>query len=91
MNWEKAFAARVGVTIHRPWGENFLWGYSDVRKYLAGREVAVEPASIEGLMNFSRVGRPLRALARAYVRWLPKFLLGTGFNPWVAALIKKAY
>ena len=91
MNWEKTFAARTGVTIHRPWGENFLWGYSDVRQYLAGREVAVEPASIEGLMNFSRVGRPLRALARAYVRWLPKSLLGTGFNPWVAALIKKAY
>src|SRR5205807_3832455 len=28
MNWEKTFAARTGVTIHRPWGENFLWGYS---------------------------------------------------------------
>jgi SAM-dependent methyltransferase len=91
MKWEKAFAARVGVTIHRPWGENFLWGYSDVRQYLVGRDVAVEPLSVEGLMNFSRVTWPLRALARAYVRWLPKSLLGTGFNPWIAALIKKAY
>jgi hypothetical protein len=60
----------------------------------------VEPVSIEGLMNFSaryelfagrHVARPLRALVRAYVRWLPKPLLGTGFNPWVAALIKKDY
>jgi SAM-dependent methyltransferase len=90
MNWEKAFAAWMGVTVHRPWGENFLWGYSDIQQYLAGREVSVEPLSIEGLMNFSRVSGPLRALARAYVRWLPKSMLGTGFNPWVAALIKKA-
>ncbi len=90
MNWEKAFAARMGVTIHRPWGENFLWGYSDVRQYLAGGVVAVEPLSIESLINFSRVPRLGRALARLYVRWLPKSVLGTGFNPWVAALITKA-
>lgn len=88
--WEKAFAARTGVTLHRPWGENFLWGYSDVRRYLAGREVVIEPLSIGGLMNFSRVPKPLRALSHAYVRCLPKSMLGTSFNPWVAALVKKA-
>jgi SAM-dependent methyltransferase len=89
MKWEKAFATRFGVTIHRPWGENFLWGYSDVQRYLADREVVIEPLSIEDLMNFSRVPKPLRAVSHAYVRFLPKSMLGTGFNPWVAALVKK--
>ena len=36
--WEKALAARLRVSVHRIWGPNFLWGYPDVRRYLAGAE-----------------------------------------------------
>ena len=42
-----------------------------------------------GFLGFSRVPRPLRALAHGYINKLPNSLLGTGFNPSVMALVHK--
>ena len=38
---------------------------------------------------FGRVPKPVKWLAEAYVKNLPRTLLGTGWNPWVAALVTK--
>lgn len=86
---EQALSRWAGVSIHRPWGEYFLWGYRDVQRYLEGVPASITPLSIDGLLGFSRIPSPLRSLARAYVRHLPRPLLGTGFNPWVMALVQK--
>lgn len=86
---EKAFSRRFGFTLHRPWGDNFLWSYDDVERYLGGEAASVEALGVERLMFFTRVPAPLRLLARTYVRHLPPSLLKTAFNPWVAALITK--
>ncbi|HEY0420569.1 MAG TPA: class I SAM-dependent methyltransferase [Acetobacteraceae bacterium] len=77
------------VSVHRSWGENFLWGYGDVRRYLRGAPCTIEGLSVEGLANFSRVPFPFGGLARFYVRHLPRPLLATGFNPWVMALVRR--
>jgi hypothetical protein len=79
----------VGASIHKPWGENFLWGYEDVRRYLVGQEYDVEPLSIRGFLGLSRVPNLLRPVINAYVDHLPRSLLGTGFNPWMIALVHK--
>jgi len=86
---ERWLSRRVGVSIHSPWGENFLWSYGDVRRYLAGLPYRMEGLSVHGLANYSRVPAPFGALARAYVKHLPKPLLATGLNPWVMALVQK--
>ena len=80
---------KLGVTLHKPWGPNFLWGYSDVRSYCHDLPCRIEGLSVDGLVNFSRVAGPLKWLAEAYVRHLPKPLTGTGFNPWTCALITR--
>ena len=86
-NW---LSRQFRATIHKPWGENFLWGYNDISRYLpGGAHWAVKPISIAAYVGFSRVPPLLRPLAEAYIRYLPGPLLGTGFNPWVMALIKK--
>jgi SAM-dependent methyltransferase len=79
----------AGATVHRPWGANFLWGYGDLRRYTAGLPCTIIPQSVAGLANFSRVPRPFGSLARAYVRRLPTALLGTPFNPWMMALVRR--
>ena len=86
---ERWLSRRVGRSVHRPWGEYFLWGYSDFERYLKGLEFELEPLSIRGLLQFGRVPRRMRGLARLYVEHLPRPLLGTGCNPWVMALIRK--
>ena len=86
---ERWLSRRVGRSIHRPWGEYFLWGYPDFERYLQGLEFELEPLSIRGLLQFGRVPRPLRGLARLYIEHLPRVLWGTGCNPWVMALIRK--
>ena len=86
---ERWLSRRVGVSIHRPWGENFLWSYGDVRRYLAGLPYRMEGLSVHGLANYSRVPAPFGTIARAYVKHLPKPLLATGLNPWVMALVQK--
>lgn len=87
---EKTISRLAKVTVHRPWGPNFLWGYPDVERYVAGQDCRIEGLTVDGLMFFSRVPWPFRTMAQAYVRHLPKGLLKSPFNPWVAALITKA-
>ncbi|WP_164712486.1 class I SAM-dependent methyltransferase [Methylobacterium currus] len=89
--WELWLTRRLGVTVHRIWGDNFLWAYGDVRRYLDGLPCTIEARSVAGFLEFSRAPAALRGLARAYVRHLPRALLGTGFNPWVMALITRTH
>jgi SAM-dependent methyltransferase len=86
---ERRLSKWAGVSVHKPWGPYFLWSYGDTRDYLDGLAFRLTPLSVEGLMNFSRVPGPLRALARSYLRHIPRWLLGTGFNPWVMALVRR--
>lgn len=87
--FEKWISARCGFSLHRTWGEYFLWGYADVRRYLEGLPFEVEALTIDGLLRYGRVPGPTRSLANFYVRHLPAPLRGTGFNPWVMALVRK--
>jgi SAM-dependent methyltransferase len=84
---EQFVSRKLGVTVHRTWGDNFLWSYSDLDLYLRGLDCQVEPRSVIGFLDFSRVPSILRRGAEAYVRHLPAGLLATGFNPWMMALV----
>ena len=86
---EHQISRHAGVTIHRPWGANFLWSYGDLRRYLNGLPGTIIPQSVEGLANFSRVPWPFAGLARGYVRHLLSALLGTPCNPWMMALVRR--
>jgi SAM-dependent methyltransferase len=77
------------LSIHRVWGRHFLWSFSDLSGYLLGLSCDVTPRRIEGLIEFGRVPALVRPLARSYVRYLPRFLLGTGANPWMLALVRR--
>jgi hypothetical protein len=59
------------VTVHRTWGDYFLWGYGDIPKYLEGLSFRMNALSIHRLLKFRRVPRPLRAVAAMYVEKLP--------------------
>jgi SAM-dependent methyltransferase len=84
---EKSLSKYLGVTVHRTWGDNFLWSYSDLYLHLRGLNCTVEARSVDGFLDFSRVPAVLRGAARGYVRYLPSGLLATGFNPWMMAII----
>lgn len=86
---EQWLSARAGFSIHRTWGEYFLWGYPDIPRYLEGMPFRVEALTIHGLLRYGRVPGMARSFADIYIRHLPRFLRGTGFNPWVMALIRK--
>jgi SAM-dependent methyltransferase len=86
---ERLLSRLVGTSIHRIWGDYFLWSYGDAKAYLSGLPCQITPLSVEGLANFSRVPALVRALAKAYVRHLPPPLWGTGFNPWMMALVRR--
>jgi SAM-dependent methyltransferase len=86
---ERHLSRIAGATVHKTWGEGFLWSYSDVSRYLSGLPHVVHPISIDRLLGFSRVPPLVRPLVESYVRYLPARLLGTGFNPWMMALIQK--
>jgi SAM-dependent methyltransferase len=86
---EHKLSALARVTIHRPWGSNFLWGYGDLRRYLGRIPCTIIPQSVHNLANFSRVPWPAGSFARAYVRYLPTPLLGTPCNPWMMALVRR--
>ena len=79
----------VGATVHKPWGENFLWGYSDTKLYMEGLPHEIQPQSVKGLVYFSRVPVFFKRLVKMYVHHMPKLLLGSGFNPWMMVVIKK--
>jgi SAM-dependent methyltransferase len=86
---ERWLSAKLRVSVHRTWGEYFLWSYSDLPTYLHGLPYEIIPCSIRGLLRFGRVPRALRSLAGLYVNNVPSSLLGTGWNPWMMALIRK--
>jgi hypothetical protein len=87
---ERRLTKVAKVSVHRTWGEYFLCSYADVARYLHGLDVDVTPQRIDELLQYGRVPSPLRSLAKSYVDHLPRRLLGTGFNPWVLALVRKA-
>ncbi len=80
---------RLGATVHRTWGEGFLWSYGDVDRYLEGLDYRVRALRVNDLLQFGRVPAVLRSLARLYTRTIPPALLATGLNPWVLALVAK--
>jgi len=86
---EKYLSSKVGSTVHKTWGDNFLWGYADIHRYLEGLDYSMEAQSVKGLVEFSRVPKFFRGISRMYTDNLPVCLRATGFNPWMLALIEK--
>lgn len=86
---ERWLSRAAGVTVHSPWGEYFLCGFGDLARYVEGLPVRVEPLSLRGLLQYGRVPRLARPLVRFYAERLPRALLGTGFNPWLIALVHR--
>ena len=87
--WERWLSRKLGVSVHRIWGDYFLWTFEDLPVYLDGLPHSIEALSIKGFIEYSRVPAPLKPLVRLYVDRLPDALLGTGFNPWMMALVSK--
>ncbi len=88
-DFERWLSKKIGVSIHKVWGENFLWSYKDIPVYLEGLDYQMEPLSVNKFLSNSRVPGIIRPLVEGYVKYLPTALLGTGFNPWVMALVSK--
>ena len=86
---ERWMSEKMKASVHKTWGENFLWSYGDIERYLHGLPHRIDPQPIAGFLACSRVPGAVRPLVQAYVDHLPKSLLGTGFNPWVMALVHK--
>lgn len=86
---ERWLSKMLKTSVHKTWGENFLWSYRDVSRYLEGLDFTIEPQSISNFLAYSRVPSVARGLIRFYVDHLPARALGTGFNPWVMALVNK--
>ena len=86
---ERWLSNKLKVSVHRVWGEHFLWAYEDFPAYLDGLPHRLEPQSVSGFLAFSRVPGPLRKVAQFYIDNLPTGLLNTGLNPWVMALVHK--
>jgi len=86
---EKAIARRLGLTVHRPWGENFLWSYGDLKTYLGDRHYSLEGCSVNNLLSFGRAPKVLRGLVQAYTKALPQWALATGLNPWMIGLVQR--
>ncbi len=86
---ERRLSRWARASIHRTWGDNFLWGYEDIGRYLEGEAFEVTPLSVAPYLHYSRVPRLFRGLVKAYVEYLPVFLRGTGWNPWMAVLVRK--
>lgn len=90
--WLEKFSRRAlkRVTLHRTFGEYFLWNYTDFHSYLQGTAYALKPVSVSRYYEYTcSTPRVLRRFVKAYVDNIPEFLLGTGFNPWAIALITK--
>ncbi|MFO0947987.1 MAG: class I SAM-dependent methyltransferase [Planctomycetota bacterium] len=79
----------TGASVHKTWGDYFLWSYKDIPRYLEGLPFSMEPLSVKGLVAFGRVPSIVRPLVRGYVDHLPRPFLGTGLNPWMMALIRR--
>jgi len=86
---ERWLSGCAGVSVHKPWGEGFLWSYGDFGEFLSGLPFALTPLRIDGYLGLSRVPAALRPLVKLYLHALPRRWLGTGLNPWVLALIRR--
>jgi SAM-dependent methyltransferase len=86
---ERWISGKLKASVHRTWGENFLWAYKDIDRYLEGLDYTVVPQSIAGFLSCARVPAIIRPLAQYYVDHVPRPLRGTGFNPWVMAIVTK--
>lgn len=87
--WERQLSAWAGVTVHRTWGDYFLWSYADIPRYLEGVPFEMTAVGLDGLLKFGRLPRALRPLATWYMRHLPAAMRSTGLNPWLMALLTK--
>jgi SAM-dependent methyltransferase len=88
-SWERALSRMAGASIHKTWGENFLWSYADFPAYLDGLAYRLEPLSVAGYVHYGRVPALVRPVVRGYVNHMPRAALGTGLNPWVMALVRR--
>lgn len=86
---EKWLSRRLKVSLHKTWGDNFLWGYEDIPRYLDGLDYAMQPQSISGFLSCGRVPASIRSLVQGYIDHIPARALGTGMNPWVMAMVTK--
>lgn len=86
---ERMLSKVVGASVHKPWGDYFLWSYRDMHRYLEGLSYELEALSIDGLVAFGRVPALVRPLVRAYVHYMPQSLLETSLNPWMMALVRR--
>lgn len=86
---ERWLSRQLHISVHRTWDDYFLWSYRDVDRYLRGLPHVLEPQPVAGFLSCSRVPRWIRPVAQGYVDHLPRPLHGTGFNPWVMALVHK--
>lgn len=88
--FEKWIYHKLGLSIHKTWGEHFLWNYKDFECYLRGKPYDLEGLSMKNYYKeMNHIPRTLRPLFKLYIEYLPKSLLNTGFNPWAIALIIK--
>ncbi len=86
---EKALSRLAGASVHKTWGENFLWSYADFPEYLEELPYTMHALSIDQFLSYSRVPKLVRPMVEMYTRGLPESFLATGCNPWVMALIQK--
>ncbi|MFZ4857098.1 MAG: class I SAM-dependent methyltransferase [Desulfuromonadaceae bacterium] len=88
--FEQYLWRRWHIPYHNPFSDRYyMTAYKDIRTYLAGVDVEIEPLSIAGYLQFSSLPPFARGVFDSYCRLLPRFLRDTGFNFWVMALIKK--
>ncbi len=88
--FEKWLYRKCKVSIHKIWGEHFLWGFKDFDRYLEGMPYEIHGLRMKNYHKEMRnVPKPLRNLFRFYIDNLPGGLLKTGFNPWAIAFIEK--
>jgi SAM-dependent methyltransferase len=87
--WERVLSRIAGASVHRTWGENFLWSYDDFGEYLAGLPYSMEALSVASYLHYGRVPALLRPLVKAFIENLPRSAMASGLNPWVMALVRK--
>lgn len=86
---EKSLSRMVSMSVHKTWGENFLWAYPDFDVYLAALPYELEALNIYRYLQLSRVPPFARSFVGTYLKYMPKVLLRSGFNPWVMSLLKR--
>jgi len=87
---ERWLTRKAGISVHKTWGDHFLWSYKDIESYLEGYSYQMEGLSLDGFLSCARVPKAIRPMAQSYIKHLPGSLLRTGFNPWVMALLSKS-